>query len=81
MKGVLPWLDRWSRLAGTGDFCPALAALLGPVQNIFFLAIHYSTSFVHFAQQPGQTVVPRRLSPNLCLWLLAVVMEQIGPVL
>ncbi len=25
-----------ARRAGTGDFCPALAALFGPVQNIFF---------------------------------------------
>ncbi len=35
MKGVLPWLVRWVRGAGTRDFSPALAALVGPVQNIF----------------------------------------------
>ena len=35
MKGVLPCLARWARCAGTRDFCPALAALFGPVLNIF----------------------------------------------
>jgi hypothetical protein len=38
LKGVLPWLVRWARRAGTRVFSPALAALVGPVQNIFFLA-------------------------------------------
>ncbi len=27
---------RWACRAGTRDFCPALAALVGPVQNMFF---------------------------------------------
>jgi hypothetical protein len=36
MKGVLSWLVRWAPRAGTRDFCPALFALVGPVQNIFF---------------------------------------------
>ncbi len=36
MKGVLPWLVRWAHRAGTLNFCHALAALMGPVQNIFF---------------------------------------------
>jgi hypothetical protein len=40
MKGVLPWLVRWALHAGTRDFCPALAALFGPVQQ----AIHLSPS-------------------------------------
>jgi hypothetical protein len=35
MKGVCPWLVRWAFRAGTRDFRPALAALVGPVQNIF----------------------------------------------
>ncbi len=35
MKVVHPWLVRWSCPAGTRDFCPALAALVGQVQNIF----------------------------------------------
>ncbi len=35
MKGVLPWLVPLAYHAVTRDFCPALAALVGPVQNIF----------------------------------------------
>ncbi len=38
-KGVLPWLVRWACRAGTRDFCPALAALVSTVQNIF--TVHY----------------------------------------
>jgi hypothetical protein len=33
---VFPWLVRWAHCAGTRDFCPALAALVRSVQNIFF---------------------------------------------
>ncbi len=32
----LPWLVRWACRAGTRDFCPGFAALVSPVQNIFF---------------------------------------------
>jgi hypothetical protein len=35
MKRVLPRLVRWACDAGTRDFCPAFAALAGPIQNIF----------------------------------------------
>jgi hypothetical protein len=35
---------------------PSLAALVGPVQNILFLA-HFITFCVTIAQQPGQAVV------------------------
>jgi hypothetical protein len=42
MNGSLPWLDCWVHLAGTRDFCPSLAALVGPVQNIYFLTISHS---------------------------------------
>ncbi len=38
---VIPWLVRWTCRAGTRDFCPALAARVGPVQKYFFLAVHY----------------------------------------
>ncbi len=38
MKGVLTWLVHWACLAGTSDFCSALAALVGPT--------HYFNSFV-----------------------------------
>jgi hypothetical protein len=52
----------------TRDFYPALAALVGPVQNIFSPpdTTHF-TSFVPIAQQAGQAVVPHRLSLNMCL--------------
>jgi hypothetical protein len=33
---VLPWLVRGACRAGTIDFCPVLAALVGPVQKHFF---------------------------------------------
>ncbi len=51
-------------------FFPAFAALVGPVQGIFFLAVHYVNSIVPIAQQAGQAVVQGRLSLNLCLWFL-----------
>ncbi len=53
MKGVIPWLVRWACHAGTRDFCPAPAALVGPVQNIFSLTIHYFTSFDPIAHHAG----------------------------
>ncbi len=65
MIGVLPWLIRWARRAGTIDFSPALAALISPVQNIIFLTVHFFT-LVPIAQQPRQAAVLVRLS--LCLW-------------
>jgi hypothetical protein len=40
MKGVLPLLALLARGVGTRYFCPALAALVGPVQNIFSLTVH-----------------------------------------
>ncbi len=61
-EGVLPWLVRWAHGAGTRDLYPALAALVNPVQNIFFLAAHYFTLFVPIAQQPERAVVPGHLS-------------------
>jgi hypothetical protein len=52
MKGVLPWLVRWARHAGTIDFYPALAALVSPVQNIF--STHTLFQFMCLnAQQAG----------------------------
>ncbi len=44
MKEVLPWLVRWARRAGARDLCPALAALVSPVQNVF----PRHTLLVHF---------------------------------
>jgi hypothetical protein len=46
MKGVFPWLAQWALQAGTRDFQPAFGALVDPVQNIFFLAVHYDFQFI-----------------------------------
>ncbi len=50
-------------------FCPALAALVSPVQKYFFLTTPY-TIYFNCIQRPaaGQAVVPQRLSLNMCLW-------------
>jgi hypothetical protein len=31
----------WVCRVGTRDFCPALAALVSPVQNMFFFTVHF----------------------------------------
>jgi hypothetical protein len=72
MSGVLPLLVRWARRASTRDFCPGLAALVDPVQNILFLTAHYFTSFILIAQQTRQAVVPSRPSLDMCLWFCKV---------
>jgi hypothetical protein len=46
MKEVLPWFFRWACRAGTRDFCYALAALIGPVQNIIFLIVTLHIQFL-----------------------------------
>jgi hypothetical protein len=61
-NGDSPWLVCWACHAGTRDFCSALAALVGPIQNIFFLPVHYFNSFVPMPQQAGQAAVLGRLS-------------------
>jgi hypothetical protein len=67
MEEVFPWLVRWSCRAGPRVFCSALAALVGPVQNIVFLTVHFFYSFVPIAQQAGQAAVLGRLSLSMCL--------------
>ncbi len=67
MKQVLSWLVRWTRRASTKDFCPTLAALVNPGQNIIFLTAHFFTLLIPLAQQPEQAGVLGRLS--LCLWV------------
>jgi hypothetical protein len=62
------WLVRRACRVGTRDFCSALAALFGPIENIFFRTVHYFNSFVHIAQQAGQADVLGRLSLSVCLW-------------
>jgi hypothetical protein len=56
MKGVLPWLVHWARCAGTRDFCPALDAQIGPVQNIFF--------FLTRETREGWTLLSVETEPN-----------------
>jgi hypothetical protein len=68
MKGVLPWLVRRACRAGTRDFCPALAALVGTVRNILFPQCALFISFVPIARKAGQAAVLGRLSLNICLW-------------
>ncbi len=48
-------------------FFPALAALVGQIQNSFFLTVRYSNSFVPIAQQARQAVALGHLSLNMCL--------------
>jgi hypothetical protein len=79
MKGVLAWVVCSARCAGTRDFFPTSVSLVGPVQNIFFLAVYYFSSFVPIDQQAGQAVVPGRLSLNvyLCFQVLRNVYKTI----
>ncbi len=43
MKGVLPWLVRWARRAGTRDFYPGLDALISPVLVLWIRDIWYGS--------------------------------------
>ncbi len=55
--------ERGPSLVGcTRDFCSTLAALVGPVQNIYFLNVSFFSSLVPIAQQAGQADVLGRLS-------------------
>jgi hypothetical protein len=63
---------RWARRTCKRDFYPALAAPVGPVQNIFFLTAHYFNLCAPIAQQPGYAVVQGRPSPNMCLWFCTI---------
>ncbi len=65
--GVLLWLVRWACRAGTRDFCSALAALFGLIQNNF-PTVHYFNAYVPITQQAGQAAVLDRLSLSMCLW-------------
>jgi hypothetical protein len=58
-RWVLLWLVGWLGLLSqyNREFCPALAAQVGPVQNIFFFAVHYFNLSIPIAQQAGQAVV------------------------
>ncbi len=66
-ESTRPGLFRRACRASTRNFCPALAALVGPVQNIFFLTVHHFNSFVPIAQQSGQAAMLGCLSLSMCL--------------
>ncbi len=61
MQEVLPWLVRWALRAGMRDFCPALAALVGPVQKIFFS--HPTLFFIRLSSSPRKRAGRRAGSP------------------
>ncbi len=62
-------LVRWDCHTGTRDCCfLCLGCSTVPVQNIFFLTVHYFNSFFPIAQQAGQAVVLGHLSLSMCLW-------------
>jgi hypothetical protein len=54
-------------VAGTINFCPALAALVSPAQNIIFLTGHFFTFLSPHRPATWQADVLGRLS--LCLWV------------
>ncbi len=66
-------LSRLVRHAGTTDFSSALAALVGPVQNIYFSSQVYTIliplSPLSSKLSTEQAVVLGRLSLRMCLWL------------
>jgi hypothetical protein len=73
MQEVLPWLVRWALRAGMRDFCPALAALVGPVHKIFFPRPTLFIFVCPHRPASGQAVVQGRLSLNVCFWFLPLV--------
>ncbi len=52
MKGVLPCLIRSGCFEGTRYFYPTLAGLVGLIQSIFFLIVHFFISF-HLSPLPS----------------------------
>jgi hypothetical protein len=74
-KGVLPWLVRLAYSASRRDFCSALAALVGPVLNIF--SSPYTISIPLSPSPSNLAVVLGRLSLKMCLWSCQEV--QAGP--
>ncbi len=52
MKGGLPWLVRWAPHASTIEFCPVLAKIVSPVQNIISSPNPFFKFLVPIAQCP-----------------------------
>jgi hypothetical protein len=68
MKG---WLVHKACRAGTRALCLELAAPVGPLQNTFFLTVHYFNLFVPIVQQAGQAAMLGRLFHSMFLCLEA----------
>ncbi len=68
IKGFLPWLVRvrCNLHADTRGFWPALSALVGPSQTIFFLKFQ----FCPYRPASWAAVVQGRLSLNVCSYVL-----------
>ncbi len=64
IKVVLPCLVHWALRAGTRDFYPALAALIGPVQNIFASAYTFS---IYVPPSPSNLGRQPCMAAYLCL--------------
>ena len=76
MKVFLPLLVRWACRDGTRDFCFALAALVGPVPNIFCLTSTLFQFFVPTTHQALHAVVLGHLSLSMCLWFYMYLFSQ-----
>jgi hypothetical protein len=73
MKEVLPWLVCSALHAGTRDYCPALAALVDPVQNTFLLTKHYFNSLSSSPSKLG-----RQSCRVFCLLRVSLLLTLIG---
>ncbi len=79
MKGVLPWLEHCACLVSKRDFCSALAALVGPVQNIF---LHRTMFQCLCAHRPASWAGSRAGSPALSMRLrVKQLKEQVHKIL
>ncbi len=63
IKAVLPMLVRWACRA---NFCPALAALVGPVQNIFSSLY---TILIHLSPSPSMLRAASRAGSPVSLYV------------
>jgi hypothetical protein len=69
LKGVLPWLVHWACLAGTRDFRPGLATLVG---------LHHFNSLATIAQQAGYAAVLGRLSLSTYVSLVGIITTKLS---
>jgi hypothetical protein len=74
MNGVLPWLVRWTRRAGTIDIFFCLGCSSQPSTKYYFLTAHFFTLLVPIALQPGYWAGRRAGSPvsGLCRDILCL---------